>query len=120
MNEKGTALVEAAIVIPLLLLLLIGLVEMGMLVNTKLVANESARAAAREYIRTEDTAAAKEKAVYLADLKSFKISRNGSLITAEAAVSHQSLLPGIWKLFGKRYKNEMNIAGEATFHLEPK
>ncbi|MCR3921741.1 MAG: pilus assembly protein [Firmicutes bacterium] len=118
MKEKGTALVEAAIVIPLLLLLLIGLVEMGLLVNSKLLANEAARAAAREFIRTEDEKTARDKAEYLVNLEDFKLTRKSDLVTTETEIMFDSLLPGVWKLFSGE-NGGMTVKGIATFHLEP-
>lgn len=119
MNEKGTALVEAAIVIPLLLLLLIGLVEMGMLINAKILANEAARAAAREYIRTEDAVAARDKAEYLVDLESFTLQSRSNLVTTETAIRFDAILPGVWELFGADSLGII-IKGAATFRLEPR
>ena len=119
MDEKGTALVEAAIVIPLLIILLVGLVEMGMLVNAKILANEAARSAAREYMRTEDAAAAREKAEYLVDLEAFTLSRSSNLVTTETAIRFDALLPGVWELFD-RNNHGMVIKGIATFRMEPR
>ena len=49
-HERGAALIEAAIVIPLLLLLVLGVVEYGFMVNRGTVINNAAREGAREAI----------------------------------------------------------------------
>ena len=49
-RERGAALIEAAIIIPLLLLLVLGVVEYGFMVNRGTVINNAAREGAREAI----------------------------------------------------------------------
>lgn len=49
-HERGASLVEAAFVIPLLLLLVLGVVEYGFMVNRDTVINNAAREGAREAI----------------------------------------------------------------------
>lgn len=49
-RERGAALIEAAIVIPLLLLLVLGVVEYGFMVNRGTVINNAAREGAREAV----------------------------------------------------------------------
>jgi Flp pilus assembly protein TadG len=46
-NEKGQSLVEFAILLPLLLLLLMGILEFGLMLNSYLSINNSAREGAR-------------------------------------------------------------------------
>jgi hypothetical protein len=46
-NEKGQSLVEFAILLPLLLLLLMGILEFGIMLNSYLTINNSAREGAR-------------------------------------------------------------------------
>lgn len=47
--NKGAALAEAAVLLPVLIFLMVAVVQIGMFVNTKLVIGEAAREAAREY-----------------------------------------------------------------------
>jgi Flp pilus assembly protein TadG len=46
-NHKGQSLVEFAIILPLLLLLVIGIIEFGMMLNSYLAINNAAREGAR-------------------------------------------------------------------------
>ncbi|MGB4589581.1 MAG: TadE/TadG family type IV pilus assembly protein [Clostridiaceae bacterium] len=48
-NEKGQGLVEFALVLPVLLLILLGIVEFGWLFNAKITMTSAAREAARVY-----------------------------------------------------------------------
>lgn len=46
-NQKGQSLVEFAIILPLLLLLVMGIIEFGMMLNSYLAINNAAREGAR-------------------------------------------------------------------------
>ncbi|MCR3921642.1 MAG: pilus assembly protein [Firmicutes bacterium] len=46
-NQKGQAIVESALVVPIILLLLLGMVEMGRVTNAYLVVTHAARHGAR-------------------------------------------------------------------------
>lgn len=46
-NEKGQALVEFAIILPILLLIVLGILQFGMLINSYLTISNSAREGAR-------------------------------------------------------------------------
>ena len=48
-SRRGGAIVETAVMIPVLIILMVGIVQVGALVNVKLVVSEAAREAAREY-----------------------------------------------------------------------
>jgi len=47
-RERGSAVVEFALVLPLLLLLVVAIVQVGVLVRARLILEQSARAGARE------------------------------------------------------------------------
>ncbi len=119
MKEDGSALVEAAIVIPLLVLLLIGLVNIGLQINSKIVANEAARAAAREYAINEDEAAARSKAEYLTDLESLNLVHENNLITVEATITYDPMFSRVWALFNSE-NDARQITAISTFRLNPK
>jgi TadE-like protein len=54
--ERGSAAVEFALVLPILLIVGLGLVQMGLILRDQLVLVEAARAGAREASVTEDSA----------------------------------------------------------------
>ncbi len=57
-QERGAALVEAALVLPLLLMLLVGIVEFGRVWNAQLSLSHAAREGIREYVVSGDETAA--------------------------------------------------------------
>lgn len=62
-SDRGAALVEAAIVLPVLVLLVFGLVEFGRAYNTQITLTHAAREGVREYAITQDLAAGEAVAI---------------------------------------------------------
>jgi Flp pilus assembly protein TadG len=56
-SERGASMVEFAIVIPLLLILLIGIIEFGRAYSAKISVTHAAREGVREYSLTRDASA---------------------------------------------------------------
>ncbi len=75
-SEKGAALVEFAIVAPLLLLLVFGIIEFGRAYNAQNTLTHAAREGAREYAITQDPVAGEAAAINAAT------SLDPTLITA--------------------------------------
>lgn len=75
-NDRGAAMVEFAIIAPLLLLLVFGIIEFGRAYNAQNTLTHAAREGAREYAITQDAAAGELAA------KNAATSLNKSLITA--------------------------------------
>ncbi len=75
-SEKGAALVEFAIVAPLLLLLVFGIIEFGRAYNAQNTLTHAAREGAREYAITQDPVAGEAAAINAAT------SLDSTLITA--------------------------------------
>lgn len=61
-EERGAALVEAAIAFPLLIMLLFGIVSFGRAYNAKVTLTHAAREGARELALTQDATAAENTA----------------------------------------------------------
>lgn len=55
-NERGAAMVEFAIILPVLLLLVFGIIEFGRAHNTQLTLTHAAREGVRTYAITQDQA----------------------------------------------------------------
>jgi Flp pilus assembly protein TadG len=61
-DESGSAVVEFALLLPILLLVLLGVVQIGVLANDRLLLAQAARAGAREAAVQEDEVAVREAA----------------------------------------------------------
>jgi Flp pilus assembly protein TadG len=61
-GESGSAVVEFALLLPILLLVLLALVQVGVLTNDRLLLAQAARAGAREAAVQEDEVAVREAA----------------------------------------------------------
>lgn len=62
-SERGSAVVEFALLLPILLLLLLALVQIGVLARDRLLLSQAARAGAREAAITPDEPAVHDAAV---------------------------------------------------------
>lgn len=66
-NERGAAAVEMALVLPLLLLIVFGIIDFGRMLNAQIAVTEAARQGARVYVLTQPpgsaVAAARTQAV---------------------------------------------------------
>jgi Flp pilus assembly protein TadG len=63
LSERGAALVEFAIVLPLLLMLVFGIIEFGRAYNNQVTLTHAAREGVREYTISGDADAAEEVAI---------------------------------------------------------
>lgn len=66
-DERGQALVEFSLVLPIVLLLLLGILQVGLILNARQTVENAARIAADAYARTLSTAEADSEAVRAAD-----------------------------------------------------
>ena len=62
-RERGSALVEAAVVMPFVLVLVLGLVDFGLMINRGTLANNATREAAREAMFGADEAAIEARVI---------------------------------------------------------
>ena len=63
-NQRGSMLVEFAIVAPLLIMLLLGIMMGGVLVNAKIISSSAAREAGRHWSIHMDDGRARDRAAY--------------------------------------------------------
>jgi Flp pilus assembly protein TadG len=121
-NERGSAAVEFALVLPILVLLALALVQVGLLVRDQLILVEAARAGARQAAVTEDDAeirAAIEAASYSlrAEEVDSEVSRSGSLgdpVTVSLDYPETARVPFVAWLF----PNEITLRAGATMRQE--
>ena len=102
-RERGAAAVEFALVLPVLLLLLVGIIEFGRLYNAQIVITNAAREAARTMAITEDAAAATAAAEAVAGGYTVNVAPGTCVSDAQVTstvTSQVGLLTGTWLGFG--------------------
>jgi hypothetical protein len=107
-RERGTATVEFALLLPLLLVMCLALVQVGLLARDRLLTEAVARAGAREAALPADEAAIREAALaagpgLFADAVTIGVTRQGSVgdpVTVEVAYAEMIRVPFVDWLFG--------------------
>jgi Flp pilus assembly protein TadG len=125
-GERGTALIEFALVLPLLLVLTVAAVDFGRAFFVKNVLEQAAREGAR--VRVVSTAA--DSGAVTARVNQVagacKVTVTGLTVTVGADKSVKVkvdgqfnwIFPGIFNLFGAGFTNPMNLHGNAVMRLE--
>jgi hypothetical protein len=138
--NRGVALVEAAVIMPILVFAMICVAQIGVLVNAKLVIVEAAREAAREYATFhEDTRATPPcpRGVERAHIRAYntvaqlsgpglprenlRITVGAGRITAEVTYPVPVFVPGAARLFTPAAPlgaDFVNLFGRAVFRME--
>jgi Flp pilus assembly protein TadG len=121
-RERGSATVEFALVLPLVLLMALALVQVGLLVKDQVVVEEAARAGARQATVTTDDQQARDAAVAAAvsldagelDVSVDREGGAGSAVTV-TVVYHAGIdIPLVSWLF----PDSVDISGIATMRQE--
>ena len=120
--ERGTATVEFALLLPLLLVMCLALVQVGLLARDRLLAEAVARAGAREAALQADEAAIREAALAAgpgldADAVTIGVTREGSVgdpVTVEVGYAEPIRVPFVDWLFG----DTVSMAASATDRQE--
>jgi Flp pilus assembly protein TadG len=107
--ERGTATVEFALVLPLLLVMCLALVQVGLLARDRLLVEAVARAGAREAALQSDEAAIRAAALAAgpgleADAVTIGVTRAGSVgdpVTVEVGYAETIRVPFVDWLFGE-------------------
>lgn len=107
MGERGSATLEFAMVLPLLLIVTLALVQVGLVVRDRLVLADAARAGAREAAVTDDAgrirdAVDRAAAPLVIDRIEVKVSREsgrGSAVTVTLGYADPPSIPAVAWLF---------------------
>jgi len=124
-NEKGQSLVEFAILLPLLLLLMMGILEFSLMLNSYLTINNSAREGARLGIVAGSNIEIKELIDNISpNLDSKKLIVNitplegsrqsGGTITVEVIYNYQVIIPIISNILG----NVVVLKAQTSMRIE--
>lgn len=122
---KGQAMVELALILPILLLLIFGIVEFGRIFSTQLIVTSSAREAARKaavgasdmesILSAENTASVLDSTKMLLTISPGESARSrGQEVTVHIEYPVKIYAPIISSLVGDPY----TVSGEATMRVE--
>ena len=126
-RERGTALIEFTLVLPLLLLLTVAAVDFGRAFYVKGVVEQSAREGVRLFAVTSaaDSALVTSRILEVANSSGVTVSGvvlEGPLPTKQVHVvvtgQFNWIFPGMFNLFGANFTNPMALTGEAWMRKE--
>jgi TadE-like protein len=124
--ESGTALLEFAIVLPILLVLCMGMLDFGRAFHTKSLLDQAAREGCRLAVVTAPDAALVTARVNTV-LASGGITPNSvtvagpdaaHMVTVTVSVTFSFVTPGVFALVGGNYGSTLPMAGQATMRFE--
>jgi len=122
-RERGSAVVEFALVLPLLLVIALALVQVGLLARDRLLVEAASRAGAREAAVTADEGAVRDAAINAGpgldpSLVTVTVSRAGSRgdpVTVEVAYAMPVRVPFIDWLFGSAISLDASATDRQEF-----
>lgn len=126
-RERGTALIEFTLILPLLLLLTVAAVDFGRAFFVKGVVEQSAREGVRLFAVTSlaDSGLVTSRILEVANSSGVGISSvmlEGPLPTKQVHVEVTGqfnwIFPGMFNLFGANFTNPMPLKGEAWMRKE--
>lgn len=141
-DKRGGALLEFAVVCPLLLMILFGIAVLGLSINTKIAVSMAAREAARYYAvnhNIDPAVDATTRNVAMTQLKhsvaagdtefsnsfnpdtdvTITLSDDGRYVTVKVTYRQSSLIPGLPVLVGgSPWDETLTLSSAATFKME--
>ena len=124
--DAGVALIEAAFILPLLLLLAMGMLDFGRAFHAKHVLDEAAREGCRVAVVTSpdpDIVDARVNSVLsAAGLAATSVDVAGPdaarMVTVTVHSTFTFVTPGIFSLFNKSFGNTLAMTGQSTMRFE--
>jgi Flp pilus assembly protein TadG len=124
-NQKGQALVEFAVILPLLLLLIMGIIEFGMMLNSYLTVRNVSREGARAGIVGSTNAEIENTIISTSpNLEESKLTINitpaegsrksGDTLTVQLNYKYELIVPIISSLLG----NEIDLKAQTSMRIE--
>jgi len=124
-GSKGQAMVELALILPILLLLIFGIIEFGRIFSTQLIVTSCAREAARSAVvgasdeaivlNTENNASVLDSSKMIVTISPDELSRvRGNAVTVHIEYPVKIYAPIISGIIGDPF----SVKGEATMRVE--
>ncbi len=125
-SDAGVALIEAAFILPLLLLLAMGMLDFGRAFHAKHVLDEAAREGCRVAVVTSpdtDIVDAKVNLVLnAAGLTATSVDVTGPdaarMVTVTVHTTFTFVTPGIFAMFGAGFGNTLAMTGQSSMRFE--
>jgi Flp pilus assembly protein TadG len=126
-RERGTALIEFTLILPLLLLLTVSAVDFGRAFFVKSVLEQSAREGVRmrAVMTAADSATVRDRVLQVANSSGVTVTAlliEGPLPSKQVHVkvtgSFNWMFPGLFNLFGASFTNPTSLKGEAWMRNE--
>ena len=137
-NQRGQSLVGLALVLPILLVIVLGVMTFGIAINTKIAVSTAAREAARNYAVFQDPSQARQKAYdslrqalpvsstefnqNFNPASDVAISVSGGYVTVTVTYHQPVYVPGLLTMLGGSRVGDssgrLNLSSTAIFRLE--
>ena len=126
-SQRGTALIEFTLILPMLLVLTVAAVDFGRAFYVKNVAEQAAREGVRLRAVTSTADSALVRTRVMDVLDAANVTMAGLAITGPAAdktvkvvvtAEFNWIFPGVFNLFGAGFTNPMSLTGEAVMRNE--
>jgi len=125
--ERGTALIEFTLILPLLLVMTVAVVDFGRAFFVKNVVSQAAREGVRlrAVSSSADSALVRDRVLQVANASNVTVtslSITGPDASRQVAVTVTAefnwIFPGVFNLFGANFTNPMSLTGEAVMRNE--
>ena len=125
-SESGSALIEVAVVLPILLVLSMGIMDFGRAFHAKALLDQAAREGCRLAVVTAPDAALVQSRVAsilssggLTPGSVTVVGPDGSrMVTVTVTSTFTFVTPGVFALIGASYGNTLAMTGRATMRFE--
>ena len=125
--ERGTALIEFTLVLPLLLIMTVAAVDFGRAFFVKNVVAQAAREGVRlrAVSSSADSALVRDRVLQVANASNVTVTTLNITgpdaerqVTVEVIAEFNWIFPGVFNLFGANFTNPMPLTGEAVMRNE--
>ena len=125
-SQSGEALVEFALILPILLVLSLGMLDFGRAFHAKSLVDQAAREGCRVAIVTKPLDQALivsrvEKVLEAGNMKPNSVTSNQTadrLVEVEVEITFKFITPGVFSLIGAKFDNTMELVGRAVMRSE--
>ena len=125
--QRGTALIEFTLVLPMLLIMTVAAVDFGRAFFVKNVVSQAAREGVRlrAVSSSADSALVRDRVLQVANAANVTVSQlsitgpdASRQVSVKVTAEFNWIFPGVFNLFGANFTNPMSLTGEAVMRNE--